>query len=137
MAKGPSRKHGEDYYTPEVQAKAEEYVNGAYRERDEVVPSVSGLARYLGMGRTTMHNYRDKYPEFAEVMSALDDVQHVVALNKGLAGEFNSAITKLLLHNHGYSDRQNTEISGPDGGPVKTQNEWVVQPVRASRNPDS
>ena len=39
-------------------------------------------------------------------------------LNKGLAGEFNATIAKLLLANHGYSDRQQHEVSGPEGAPL-------------------
>jgi len=36
----------------------------------------------------------------------------------GLSGEFNSNIAKLALGKHGYHDKQDNTLSGPDGKPV-------------------
>ena len=33
-------------------------------------------------------------------------------INKGLTGDFNSTITKLILTKHGYSDKQDIDHSG-------------------------
>jgi hypothetical protein len=48
----------------------------------------------------------------------LEDIQatqKVVALSKGLNGEFNSAITKLVLHQHGMTDKSEVKLSGLEG----------------------
>jgi hypothetical protein len=46
---------------------------------------------------------------------------------KGLSGDFNSAIAKLVLGKHGYHDR--VESTGADGGPI--QNKWTIEIVDA------
>jgi len=42
-------------------------------------------------------------------------MQERTAVNRGLDGTFNSAITKLILHNHGYSDKQAIDHASTDG----------------------
>ena len=45
-------------YNKEVQEQAEAYLNGGYIERGDGVPSVVGLARYLGVTRSTLFGDR-------------------------------------------------------------------------------
>jgi hypothetical protein len=45
-----------------------------------------------------------------------------VLVSKGLTGDFNSTITKMLLNvNHDMVERSAKEISGPNGGPLAVQ----------------
>lgn len=108
-------------YTPEVQAQSDAYANGVYIERGDGVPSVAGLACYLGINRATLQRWRDKHPKFRGTLELIEHEQHRVALGKGITGEYNSTICKLVLANHGYSERMSQEWSGPDGGPIKHQ----------------
>jgi hypothetical protein len=39
--------------------------------------------------------------------------------NGGILNEYNASITKLLLTKHGYSEKTETAITGPDGGPLQ------------------
>jgi hypothetical protein len=39
-------------------------------------------------------------------------------LNGSLKGDYNATISKLMLTKHGYSDKVESEISGPGGGPM-------------------
>ena len=109
-------------YNEKVLEQARAYVRGGFESCGDCVPSIVGLACELGRGRMTLYEWRDRHPEFAEIFNECEDRQHRVALNKGLSGVFNSAITKLLLHNHGYSDKQASEISGPRGGAIEIRN---------------
>jgi len=97
-------------YNKEMLAKAQEYLVN-YDADGDVVPSLSGLAVYLDLDLTTVQDWakHEDKKEFSRTLAKIKTRQHNVALNKGLKGEFNAAITKLLLHNHGYSDKQEVE----------------------------
>lgn len=120
-------------YSPELQARADEYLE-SWKDEGDVVPSNAGLADYLGLCESTVQNWandEDK-PNFLVTLGAIKTRQHRVALNNGLKGDFNSAITKLLLHNHhGYTDKTQGELSGRDGNPIEVDHEFritVVEP---------
>ncbi len=92
-------------YTEFHNEKALKYASGEWKEDGSVIPSVAGLALYLGVARTTVYKWADENPEFSYTLERLLSSQELRALNNGLSGEFNPAITKLVLHNHGYSDK--------------------------------
>lgn len=93
-------------YNSEAQAKADKYVDGGFTEKDDVVPSRAGLCLYLNVDRETLTNWGKVYPEFFGTLERLRSMQEHITLNGGLKGNFNSTIAKLLLANHGYSDKQ-------------------------------
>ncbi len=108
-------------YTPEVQARADAYVDGGFVEVGDIVPSRAGLAVELGCSRQTLTNW-EKIPEFLDTLGRLSFLQERISLNGGLKGDLNSTIVKLLLANHGYSDKvqqENTHRIVDDGS-----NEW-------------
>ena len=84
----------------------------AYMAQCETVPSISGLTVYLGITRMTISNWREAYPEFDEAMDYLLATQEQGLLDKGLLGTYNPNIVKLMLANHGYSDKQDIKHSG-------------------------
>ena len=102
-------------YSKAMQEKADAYLNGAYIERGDGVPSVAGLARFLGVTRSTMYEWRDAHCQFSDTLGEIDEEQHRVALGKGIMGEYNSTICKLVLANHGYSERVDQQLTSPDG----------------------
>lgn len=93
-------------YNPELQAKADDYVLFGFEDQGDVVPSVAGLCCYLGIVRSTAHEWRDKYPRFSVTLEAISVKQENIALNGALGGQLNATIAKLVLANHGYSDKQ-------------------------------
>ena len=117
-------------YTPELQ-EAADYYAANYREFDDEVPSLVGLADALDIHTSTVHDWanHDDKPNFSDTLDKISRVQHRVALSKGLRGDFNAAITKLLLHNHGYSDKSDHALTGANGGAIKTDNTWTVRVV--------
>ena len=92
-------------YNDELQAKAEDYVFN-WKEIGDAVPSRVGLCCYLGIDKSTSFEWGKIYPEFSATLKAVETLQEQIALNKGITGEFNSVIVKLVLANHGYSDKQ-------------------------------
>lgn len=96
-------------------AKAKEYLMGGYETVGDVIPSVAGLACYLGVSRKTIYNYGEQSEEFLHTLDGIGAMQENKLINKGLTGDFNSAITKLMLANHGYSDKQQVDHQSSDG----------------------
>lgn len=77
----------------------------------EVVPSVAGLAIYLNIARSTLQLWEKSDNDFSGTLDRLKAVQEVLLVNGGLKGDLNSTITKLMLTNHGYSDKQDIKMS--------------------------
>lgn len=80
---------------------------------DEVVPSVEGLADYLGVSRQTIYNWaddEDKLP-FFDILQQLLVKQGKLLVNSGLKGDFSSLITKMMLTKHGYVEKTETDIT--------------------------
>ena len=105
-------------YNPELQAEADTYV---YRleELGHVVPSRAGLCCFLGISRETSYQWEKEHRQFSDTLQAVDIMQEHLALNGGLAGGLNSTIVKLVLANHGYSDKQSIDHTS-GGEKVKT-----------------
>lgn len=94
--------------TDELLESAEDYLSNYTTQ----IPSVAGLALHLGVSRETIYawdndNISDK---FSDILSRVRSLQETKLVDKGLTGEFNSTITKLMLTKHGYSDRTEQEI---------------------------
>lgn len=120
--------------TPELIALAEDYLKTYKTKYKDSIPSVVGLALVVGVRRETLHVWAqedgDFYKEnFADIMADLNASQERVLINGGLDGSFNSNITKLVLGKHNYHDKQETELSGKDGGAIETT--WTVEIVDA------
>lgn len=94
-------------YTDEIQQKADQYVEYAYMEMGDVVPSQEGLAEYLELSRSTICLWATdgEHLSFSDTFDRLKSKQARLLINGGLSSDMNSTIAKLMLHNHGYSDR--------------------------------
>lgn len=122
-------------YTPELLAKARHYLD-FYQEYGDQIPSHAGLSVELGVNRSTIYEWA-KDPnkqEFSDIFAEILSTQERVLVAKGLSGDFNSAITKLVLGKHGYHEKQDQTVSGPNGGPQ--EHKWTVEVIDATP-PDS
>lgn len=113
-------------YNDEMQEKADTYLFVFDKKIEsggcgEIIPSAAGLACYLGVSKVTIYEWAKHWPEFANTLQSINTRQEQSAVNNGLAGVFNSTITKLLLANHGYSDKQDIAHSSPDGSMSPTR----------------
>lgn len=91
-------------YKPEILEKAREYLT----MEDLELPSVAGLALYIGVARSTVYKWatEEDKQEFSDIVERLLAEQEKSLFTKGLKGEYNPTITKLMLTKHGYSDKQ-------------------------------
>jgi len=125
-------------YKPAILKKAKEYLEQCqdeevqqtiglsakgtelYKNKLKVkLPSIEGLAGYLGVHKDTLYEWEKEYEEFSDVLGAIRSEQADRLINNGISGDYNPTIAKLLLTKHGYSDR--TELTGKDGGPVQIE----------------
>ena len=106
-------------YNDELQALADAYIYN-YAEQGDVIPSRVGLCCFLGISKPTSFEWEKIYPEFSTTLAAIDALQENVALNRGLDGTFNSTIVKLVMANHGYSDKIEQAHTSPDGSMTPT-----------------
>lgn len=76
------------------------------------LPTIEGFALFLGVNKTTLYEWEEKYPEFSNSLSKIKDIQKSRLLNEGLAGNYNSTIAKLILSsNHGMAENTHTDIT--------------------------
>lgn len=109
--------------------KAKEYLMGGYEAVGDVVPSVAGLACYLGISRSTAQEYAKDNAEFSGTLEAIKTLQENKLINKGLVGDFNPTITKLMLANHGYSDKAEIDNKSSDGSMTSKPTTIQLLPV--------
>jgi hypothetical protein len=107
-------------YTDENLAKAAKYLV-EWEGTGDVIPSQAGLAIYLGISLSCVEKWArdEKKQEFLRVLDQIEVKQQALLVNKGLSGDFNSNIAKLVLGKHGFKDKAESEITGKDGGPIE------------------
>lgn len=113
----------------EVQEIINDYfANDAYMgEGDSRIfaPTISGLAYALGLTRQGLLDYSNK-EQFSDTIK--DAKQRVeVALEQRLHGQAVTGTIFNLKNNFGWKDKTESEISGRDGGPIRTDNTWSVE----------
>lgn len=91
------------------------YLVQGYLDKSEVVPSVAGLACFLGKGRRQIYDWGAQNGEFLHILEGIKVAQENILITGGLRGEFNPTITKLMLTKHGYSDKVETDVKSSDG----------------------
>jgi hypothetical protein len=116
-------------YNEEMQAKADGYADN-FMAYGDPVPTVAGLADALDVSRATLYNWSDEHPQFLDTLGRIENRQHKFLVAGGLTNEFNAGITKLMLHNHGYSDKSETDVTS-QGKAVESLS-WTVVPANAS-----
>lgn len=107
-------------YNEALVKKAQKYLDSEWETLGHVIPSHVGLSLFLGVRRETLYAWdkdEDK-AEFSNILSEINAKQQQVLLSNGLTGVFNSQITKLVLGKHGFHEKQDTAVTGAQGGPL-------------------
>lgn len=103
-----------------------------YYQDNEVVPTIAGLALHLGVCRPTIYDWAaEEGSEFSYIVSDIQATQEQKLINGGLRGDMNASITKLMLSKHGYAEKTEQTLSGPDGGPIQTSSTFQFIGVNA------
>lgn len=119
-------------YNEYMQAAADWYVDGGYKERKDIVPTVAGLACALGVSRETIYNWKGEHPRLLDTVTRMMGEQERLLIAGGLGGFYEKTITKLMLHSsHKYSDRAETAHTSPDGS--MTPRITTTDPTEAAR----
>ena len=89
------------------------------------LPTIEGLALYIGVARSSLYLWEQEDKEFSDVIDTLQQKQANALINNGLSGDYNPTIAKVLLTKHGYRD--GTEIMGKDGKDLKISFDSVFE----------
>lgn len=124
--------------TEELLKKARHYIDH-FEEYGDPVPSIEALAFELGISRSTAYDWASKpdHP-FSDILERCNQRQTRTLFRGSLMGDMNANIAKLMLGKQGYSERHMQELTGANGGAIKTESkvEWVVQPVKPVNEED-
>lgn len=109
-------------YTEDTVKKVYDYLNNTgvtfnkdFKVNEVKLPSLAGLANYLGVVKRTILDWADKYDEFSHALDVVRQAQEESLLNNGLQGTYNSTISKLILSsNHGYQERKDITSAGKE-----------------------
>ena len=115
-------------YTPEMLDLCRDYIDNC----PDKVPMVVGLCKHINRASSTVYRWAEEEDkaEFKDILGEIKDLQHLKLINSGLDNEFNSAITKMMMTKHGYSEKIQQEVSGPNGGAIN--NKYTVEFVNAT-----
>ena len=80
--------------------------------------TIAGIAYHLGVERKTIYNYENRDEFLLTIKAARDRI--LAGLEEALFTEGKSGQI-FLAKNYGYSDKQEHEHTGKDGGPIKTE----------------
>lgn len=101
-------------YEPEIiYPKIEEYISQCGREQT-TLPTIEGLALYLGVNPDTLFEWDKRYPEFSETLKRILALQKKQLIDDGLYGgkEVNAAMAIFLLKvNHGMREESPIQIN--------------------------
>jgi hypothetical protein len=113
-------------YNDELLKQAENYMRGGWKEINDTIPSLAGLACYLGVSRETVNAWSNEKPDFSDITTGILALQERELVNRGLLKEFDSGISKLILGKHGYSDKVQTDLTSSDKSMSPTRIEIVA-----------
>lgn len=93
-------------------ARINEYIEN-HTSLGDIVPTVAGLACEISVGRRTLQEWAAADDVISRTLELLKAKQERLLASGGLGGTMNPTITKLMLSNHGYSDKvDNTSSDG-------------------------
>lgn len=146
-------------YSEEIVTKAQEYIDScedeeydyhktrgdksdSYEYKVKVkLPTIEGLAFFLRIDKTTIYEWEKKYPKFSNVINDLRSKQANMLINKGLSGDYNPTIAKVLLTKHGYREGLDQTTNDKDLPASDYSNEQYERIIRARaeklNNPES
>lgn len=130
MKRGEKRRPGKPrrYFPDELLEKFEEYCRDC-KEKGKLI-NITGFALYAKIHRDTVYHYfnDERYFDAKETIETRIEDE---AIQMGL-GKRNPAFMIFYLKNKcGWRDKRETELAGPGGGPIQTQNKLSDEDLEA------
>lgn len=103
--------------TNELIFMAEQYLHDYNEELKQAVPSIVGLCNYINVSKSTVYKWKEenKSQIFSDTLERIEEEQCIKLINGGLSSTLNPTITKLMLANHGYSEKVQQDHTSSDG----------------------
>lgn len=92
--------------TPELLEKAREYLKPTFE-----LPTIEALALELDISRDTLYQWENEDKEFSYILGKLRLLQANKLIQKGVKGEYNAPIAKMLLTKHGYVEKSEQDLT--------------------------
>lgn len=94
-------------YTDDILEQAHDYLMGEWKAIGDFIPSLEGLASYIGVSVRTIHNWKtdEAKADFLHICEGVMTLQSRFLINNGLLGVYSAPITKMMMVKHGYSDK--------------------------------
>ena len=100
-------------YTPKVIEELNQYLKEAIPQNMKI-PTVEGIALKLGINKTTLYEWANKYPQFSNALEELKMKQKEALTEIGIFGgkEINATIVSLLLKvNHDMIEKSAVDVT--------------------------
>lgn len=76
------------------------------------LPTLDGFSLMLGINDDTLVEWRKQHKEFSAAVERISQFQKERLINKGLSGDYNPSIAKLILSaNHGMAEKTQQDIT--------------------------
>lgn len=122
-------------YTEEAITKLPLYLEECLVKQS--LPKRAGFALYLGISKSTLWEWEQKFEQLSNALKILDTVQEESIIDGALYNKMNAVIAKLLLSNHGYSDKiqtdnlnKNIDVPVDESRPPEQQLQEVLQRIK-------
>jgi len=110
------------------------YIDNEGKEKEKVeikyevnLPTIEGLAYELGIHKDTVYAWRKEKEEFSYLIERLLSKQAKQLVNKGLSGDYNSTIAKVILTKHGYREGTDVTTNDKDLNLINPESKEVVE----------
>jgi len=119
--------------TEELEEAVDSYLDVYKEELEQVVPTIVGLCNYINVSKSTVYKWKkeNKSQVLSDTLEKIEETQCIGLINGGLSNVLNAQITKLMLANHGYSEKQEVDHTSSDGSAgLGNLNVTVVRPKK-------
>jgi len=101
-------------------------------------PSVQGLCLFLGLSKSTIHDWAKDHEEFSYALERLNNEQAVRLMEMGAGGHYSTGlVTRLLAANHGMADKTENKTDLTSKGKEIHGFNYIIPDDNSSNSPDS
>ena len=111
-----------------MKSKKTYYADGTIKSEEEFpvandLPTFQNFADKIGVHVDTLHAWKVEHQSFSEAYARAKQLQEHIWLVNGMSNLYNSQFAQFFGKNClGYKDKTETEITGPNGGPIELTN---------------